>query len=224
MSSSTTSMNMIPRGDFASLGLDEHSVTMLSRAYNFVNETPGGWEVLAQPDIPGANGFMFSTDNRLNELSRKIGDDNEMGHSGASYGWTMRNMESIAKKGWDGYCDLFPKRKNPSPTRPQNGELIAAKKQIAELEERMRKLENENKILLEREIARPSVMEQARALDTLAGRIPANALESPLAFAEALQKDPVARRLIPDIDQQADAMKRFSRGELSYAEMRSLCG
>ena len=212
---------MIPRGDFASLGLDEHSVTMLTRAFTFVNETPGGWEVLAQPDIPGPNGFMFSSDNRLNELSRKIGDDNEMGHSGASYGWTMRNMESIAKKGWDGYCLLFKNRKNPSP---QNAELIAAKKQIADLEERIRKLEAENNALLQREIARPSVMEQARAVDAIAGRIPADALESPLAFAEALQQDPLARQMIPNIDEQADAMKRFAEGRLTYAEMRSLCG
>lgn len=208
MSSSTSSTNMIPRGDFASLGLDEQSVTMLSRAFAFVNETPGGWEVLAQPDIPGANGFMFSTDNRLNELSRKIGDDPEMGHSGASYGWTMRNMESIAKKGWDGYCELFPKRKNP---KPQNGELIAAKKQLAELEERVRKLEAENSFLRIRPESvvaiEPNALEMISVAASAANT--ADPVSNPRGFFKALSEDPTARSIIPDMDEQMSNVNRY---------------
>lgn len=219
MSSSTSSSTYtINRGDFEALGLDSQSVFMLSRAFKFLEETPGSWDILAQPDIPGENGFMFTQDARLNEISRKIGDDDQCGHSGASYGWTMRNMEAIAKKGWDNYCLGFSKRrKQPDPQSLKD-------KEIAELKARIATLEAENNVLLQREMARPSVMEQAAAVDSFINRTPASVAESPLAFAEAIQKDPEMRRMIPDIDEQADAMKRFAQGKLSYAEMRSLCG
>jgi len=46
----------------------------------------------------------------------------------------------------------------------------------------------------------------------------------PLAFTQMLQANPQIRAVIPDIDEQASAMKRFAEGKLSYAEMRSLCG
>ena len=41
---------------------------------------------------------------------------------------------------------------------------------------------------------------------------------SPLDVAEAY------RTVLPDGEQQYDAMKKFSNGTMSYAEMRSLCG
>jgi hypothetical protein len=40
---------------------------------------------------------------------------------------------------------------------------------------------------------------------------------SPLDIAEA-------SRGVPGFEGQADAMKRFSEGKMTYAEMRSLCG
>lgn len=43
-------------------------------------------------------------------------------------------------------------------------------------------------------------------------------------FVTNLQNDPLARQMMPDIDQQADAMRRFNAGQMSYAEMRTLCG
>ncbi len=43
-------------------------------------------------------------------------------------------------------------------------------------------------------------------------------------FVTNLQNDPVARQQIPDIDIQADAMRKFEAGKMSYAEMRTLCG
>jgi hypothetical protein len=221
MSSSTTSTNMIPRGDFTSLDLNDWQHEMIESGFKAVSSVDGGWEFLSTYE-PSDGGFQYARHPpKMEEINTAI-DKFYGGHSGGTYGDTMRLLQFIAKEGWDAYVTMVGvKRKNPNP---QNANVIKAKKQIAELEERIRTLEAENKALLEREMTRPSVMEQARAVDTIAGRIPANALESPLAFAEALQQDPVARRLIPDIDQQADAMKRFSRGELSYAEMRSLCG
>lgn len=213
MSSST--MNTISRGDFGALGLDSQSVFMLSRAFTMMEATPGSWDILAQPDIPGDGGFMFSGNPLLSEISSKIGDDTECGHSGSSYGWTMRNMENIAKKGWDEYCLMFPKRKlGPS-----------SEEKIATLTSRIKALEAEN-AELRRSGRRPSFMEQAATVDNFISRNSTNAkaLSSPLAFAEAIAKDPAMRAMIPDIDDQANAMKKFSEGKLSYAEMRSLCG
>lgn len=44
-----------------------------------------------------------------------------------------------------------------------------------------------------------------------------NGVVNPLAIAEA-------SRGVPGFEGQADAMQRFSKGQMSYAEMRSLCG
>jgi hypothetical protein len=44
------------------------------------------------------------------------------------------------------------------------------------------------------------------------------------AFADAIQKDPVMRKNISDIDDQVDALRKFEKGQLTYAEMRALCG
>jgi len=43
--------------------------------------------------------FMYSNHPNLDQINKKMKYMNE--HSGASYGWTMRQMESIAKIGWD---------------------------------------------------------------------------------------------------------------------------
>lgn len=43
-------------------------------------------------------------------------------------------------------------------------------------------------------------------------------------FVTNLQNDPVARQQIPDIDAQAQAMRDFEAGKISYFQMRTLCG
>ena len=49
---------------------------------------------------PGSGGFMYSGHDYIREISSAIKYD---GHSGASFGWTMRVMQFIAKNGWDAY-------------------------------------------------------------------------------------------------------------------------
>lgn len=44
-------------------------------------------------------GFMFSSHPNLDRINGEMKLLDE--HSGASYGWTMRQMESIAKRGWE---------------------------------------------------------------------------------------------------------------------------
>jgi hypothetical protein len=55
------------------------------------------WKHLSQYSPPSDRGFMFSYgDDRIVTL---VGDNMKTGHSGASMGWTMRNIEFIAKNG-----------------------------------------------------------------------------------------------------------------------------
>ncbi len=70
---------------------------MLNDAYQAVTVT-GSWDLLK--NFSGES-FMFSRDpfvaNIMNAMAlRDL-------HSGASFGMTMRVMESIAKHGWDAY-------------------------------------------------------------------------------------------------------------------------
>lgn len=144
---------------------------MFTDAYASINKVPGGWAYLQDPDAVGDGGFMYSMYNSRPNIRAQI--DNEInktesgqGHSGGSYGLTMRSMEFIAKRGWV----AFIRREWPSYTPPNE----------------------------------------------IPGEIG--------AFVSNLQNDPAARQQIPDMDEQAEAMRKFASGKLSYAEMRSLCG
>jgi len=53
------------------------------------------WKFLSEYSPPEGQGFMFCN----NDIVSKIGNYMETGHSGTSYGWTMRNLEFIAKHG-----------------------------------------------------------------------------------------------------------------------------
>lgn len=150
--------------------MDKH---MLSEAYSAINKVPGGWAYLKEAGAVGEGGFMYSSYSSQPDIRSQI--DNEItktesgqGHSGGSYGLTMRTMELIAKQGWLAYI----RRSWPTYTPP-------------------------------RQNVSPGEFE---------------------AFVTNLQNDPVARHQIPDIDAQAEAMRNFAAGKLSYSEMRSLCG
>jgi len=55
------------------------------------------WTYLSKYSPPADRGFMFSYgDDRIVTL---VSDNMETGHSGASMGWTMRQIEFIAKNG-----------------------------------------------------------------------------------------------------------------------------
>jgi hypothetical protein len=61
----------------------------------------------------------------------------------------------------------------------------------------------------------------ATAVDNFIASAPTNSLTD---FADAIQKDAGMRAQIPDIDRQADGLRGFAEGKLSYSEMRSICG
>ena len=87
-------MSYIP-GDFSFIK-NENERYMLSDAYQAVSTTES-WDIVAQ-DPEG--GFMFSKNEKLNPINNAI---KYTGHSGASYGWTIRVMQQIGKYG----CEAF---------------------------------------------------------------------------------------------------------------------
>jgi len=96
-------MAIPPQGQFETLRLDSDSIQMLTDAYNAVESIPGGWDYLKRPDIPPRGSFMFaSNDATLTAIDGRL---TYSGHSGSSYGWVMRTMETIAKNGWDVYVN-----------------------------------------------------------------------------------------------------------------------
>lgn len=139
---------------------DVHEAMMLQDADSAITKC-NLWEWLRDYTPGDGKGFMFSDHPNLEKINAamKYG-----GHSGSSYGWTMRQMEYIAKHGWT----LFEFTR-----RNQNLTTV------------LRNVKNND--------------------------------PSPLDIAEA-------SRGVPGFEGQADAMKRFSEGKMTYSEMRSLCG
>lgn len=84
---------------FTPLGFDSHEALMLQDAYDAVTKSDM-WDYLRLPSTPGKDGFMFSNAIELAAINAEMVFD---GHSGASYAWVMRQMEMIAKRGWESY-------------------------------------------------------------------------------------------------------------------------
>ena len=86
---------------FTDLGFSTSDATMLADAYEAVTAADL-WEYLARPSTPGPDGFMLASDIELTAISSRM---MFKGHSGASYAWTLRQMEYIAKGGWEPYAN-----------------------------------------------------------------------------------------------------------------------
>ena len=85
-------------GDFTFLPANLGEREMLADAYKAVSISEA-WDAMKQ-EPSGGKGFMFSDDAWISQINRHIKYD---GHSGGSYGWTMRQMQFIALNGWDAY-------------------------------------------------------------------------------------------------------------------------
>ena len=147
--------NKISEGDFKSLKLSDWDRTMLEDAYQAVTKA-NKWGFLRRTDVPGDGGFMFTNWPSMRDIETFMTYE---GHSGASYGMTMRVMEFIAKHGWDAYVEKVGR--NEPPVAPT---IVAAAN---------------------------------------------NTSNSLTNFANAMEKDPVARSLIPDLDQQIAGVRKY---------------
>ena len=91
------------KGNFSYI-TDINSRQMLNNAYNAICQTET-WDFVKQ-DIES---FMFSSDSRIDKISAKMNELGYYGHSGASFGWTMRNMQYIAKYGEQQFKNIYLK-------------------------------------------------------------------------------------------------------------------
>ena len=86
-----------PRGDFSFIK-DNETRIMYEDAYKAIDSVWAGWEFVERD--PGEGGFMFSSSLIAVEIQKNMKYE---GHSGASYGWTMRKMQHLARIGWEAF-------------------------------------------------------------------------------------------------------------------------
>ena len=80
---------------------DPFERSMLEDTYAAVTAAEA-WDFLRNWSPPEGQGFMFTQHPTLDSIQKhmKLLDT----HSGASYGFCMRVMEAIAKRGWESYA------------------------------------------------------------------------------------------------------------------------
>jgi hypothetical protein len=86
-------------GDFSWMK-DSHSAAMLTDAYQAITAAEQ-WFFFRYEEPPPDRGYMFWNTPELTLVQSKMRDPDV--HSGASYAWTMREMQAIAKLSWEGW-------------------------------------------------------------------------------------------------------------------------
>lgn len=84
---------------------DQHYRFMLENAYQAITVAEG-WDFMKTFN-DNQNGFMFSDNPMTGKIMNKMEELGYSGHSGGSFGWTMRNMEFLAKHGKDEFLSKF---------------------------------------------------------------------------------------------------------------------
>ena len=77
---------------------------MLETAYKAISQTEL-WDFVEEPIAC----FTFSNDPRVTIIFNKIEELGYKGHSGFSFGWTMRAMQTIARHGEEHYRKVYLK-------------------------------------------------------------------------------------------------------------------
>ena len=81
----------------------QHTRNMIENGYQAVNSLEL-WDFLSSFEPEEGKGFMFSDCEEINKIGKKMEElPNSPGHSGASFGFTMRHLHYIAKNGLDKY-------------------------------------------------------------------------------------------------------------------------
>lgn len=79
---------------------DKHSREMLINAWNAITEVDL-WDYMRND----CYSYMCSNDEQISIISNKMEELGYNGHSGFSFGWTMRQMQYIAKHGEEKYAE-----------------------------------------------------------------------------------------------------------------------
>ena len=88
-------------GDFSFMQ-DEDSRRYVKDAYDAMIMAEQMELMKAEPEA--GKGYMFSSDKRYELIHKHMNFLGE--HSRSSYGWTMRQIQFIAQKGWTAYVNL----------------------------------------------------------------------------------------------------------------------
>lgn len=90
--------------DFSTIQ-DSHSREMLENAYQAITLCEA-WDFMKSFN-DNQHGFMFSNDPMTGKIMNKMEELGYGGHSGSSFGWTMRMMEYLAKYGREAFLAKF---------------------------------------------------------------------------------------------------------------------
>jgi hypothetical protein len=86
---------------------DEHTRSLVINGYNAVNQLEL-WSWLKDFEPAEDDGFMFSQHPNVSMICQKMESlPDAPGHSGSSFGLTMRHLEYIAKNGMAKYKDYI---------------------------------------------------------------------------------------------------------------------
>ena len=87
---------MTAPGDFSYL-TDEFTRTTYEDMYAAITKAEAWDWIKAEPQ----NGFMFDDSEKSKAIGSFLNGNDRVGHSGASYGLTMRAMQQLALIGWE---------------------------------------------------------------------------------------------------------------------------
>ena len=82
--------------------IDDNDKEMLQNAWTAINQLDL-WEYMKRP----TDSYMMSSDAEINIITKKMEELGYNGHSGYSFGWTMRQMQHIAQHGEDDFMDTY---------------------------------------------------------------------------------------------------------------------
>jgi hypothetical protein len=85
---------------------DSHNKIMMTNAWEAITQT-NNWDFVSQK----IESFMWSNDPRIYDIMEKMEELGYDGHSGSSFGCTMRNMQFLAQKGEEEFKKLLIKPK-----------------------------------------------------------------------------------------------------------------
>ena len=94
----------VEKNEFAKI-TDDNSRHMLENAHQAITACEG-WDFMKNFK-DDQNGFMFSSNPMTGKIMSKMEELGYSGHSGSSFGWTMRCMEFLAKNGKDQFLAKF---------------------------------------------------------------------------------------------------------------------
>ena len=81
----------------------QHTRNMIENGYRAV-DCLELWDFLSTFEPEEGKGFMFTQSDEINKIGKKMEElPNPPGHSGSSFGFTMRHLQFIAKNGIDKY-------------------------------------------------------------------------------------------------------------------------